>query len=56
MNESQDQLVLTYKFATTPALVALRTKPMQGTWKLYIADLEATDVGKFDRWALKIQS
>lgn len=52
----QDNLMLTYSMATTPALAELRSKPMQGTWKLHVADLEAADVGKVNRWALKIQS
>ncbi|MBK8933862.1 MAG: proprotein convertase P-domain-containing protein [Chloroflexi bacterium] len=32
----------------------LRDQPIKGTWRLNVADLARTDVGKLNRWALKI--
>jgi subtilisin-like proprotein convertase family protein/subtilisin family serine protease len=49
-----DNLIKTYNSSTTPGLRALRDQPVQGAWKLKIADREAADVGKLNRWALKI--
>lgn len=51
---SQDNLLATYKSTATSALAALRGQPMQGAWKLKVVDLEAVDVGKLNRWALRI--
>lgn len=51
---TQDNLILTYKSLTAPALAALRGLSMKGTWKLQIVDLEPVDTGKLNRWALKI--
>lgn len=49
-----DNLIKTYTGVTTPALQALINQMIQGTWKLQVADLESRDVGKLNRWALKI--
>jgi subtilisin-like proprotein convertase family protein len=49
-----DNLIKTHKSSMTPGLRALRGQPVQGAWKLKIADREAADVGKLNRWALKI--
>lgn len=51
---SQDNIVRTYKFADTPVLQSLRDQSVQGAWKLRVADLEAVDIGKLNRWGLKI--
>ena len=51
---SADNLIKTYESSTTSDLRALRGQPVQGAWKLKIADREAADVGKLNRWALKI--
>jgi subtilisin-like proprotein convertase family protein len=51
---SQDNLVRSFRFADTPVLQALRGESLQGAWKLRVADHEAADVGKLNRWALKI--
>jgi subtilisin-like proprotein convertase family protein len=53
---NQDNLMATYGSTATPALAAFRGQPMQGAWKLKVADLEAVDIGKLNRWALKIMS
>ncbi|MGH8531172.1 MAG: proprotein convertase P-domain-containing protein [Gammaproteobacteria bacterium] len=49
-----DNLIKTYGPTTLPALQSLRGQPLQGAWNLKIVDLEAVDVGKLNRWALKI--
>lgn len=49
-----DNLIKTYDLATTPALATLRGQSLQGAWKLKVADLEAADIGKLNRWALRI--
>ncbi|MGH8785607.1 MAG: proprotein convertase P-domain-containing protein, partial [Cupriavidus necator] len=51
---SQDNLVRGFRVADTPTLQALRGQPLEGAWKLRVADLEAVDVGKLNRWGLKI--
>lgn len=51
---SADNIIQTYTPATTPQLQTLRGQPVQGAWRLRIADLGAADVGKLNRWALKI--
>ena len=49
-----DNIITTYTPATQPALQALRGQPIQGAWRLKVADLERLDVGKLNRWALRI--
>lgn len=51
---SQDNLIATYKVATTSGLQTLRGQPVQGAWKLRVADTAAVDIGKLNLWALKI--
>ncbi|CAN7749572.1 proprotein convertase P-domain-containing protein [Variovorax sp. LjRoot84] len=50
---STDNLVRPYTSATVPALQALLGSA-QGTWRLRVADLEAQDEGKLNRWALRL--
>jgi subtilisin-like proprotein convertase family protein/subtilisin family serine protease len=49
-----DNLIKTYTPVTTSILASLRGQPVQGAWRLRVADLEARDTGKLNRWALKI--
>jgi subtilisin-like proprotein convertase family protein len=51
---STDNLIQRYTFTNTPALQTLRGQPIQGAWRLRIADLEAQDVGKLNQWGVKI--
>jgi subtilisin-like proprotein convertase family protein len=51
---SSDNLIKTYTPATAPGLQALNGQAIQGAWKLQVADLESQDIGKLNRWALKI--
>ena len=53
---SQDNLVTKYNSATNPILQGLRGQATQGAWKLRVADLEAADIGKLNRWALRIST
>jgi subtilisin-like proprotein convertase family protein len=52
---SIDNLIKTYSGATTPSLASLRGQPAQGAWRLHVADLDARDVGKLNRWGLRIE-
>ncbi|MGR9052108.1 MAG: proprotein convertase P-domain-containing protein, partial [Gammaproteobacteria bacterium] len=52
---SLDNIIKTYTVATTPALAALRGKPMHGVWRLKLVDLFAKDIGKLNRWTLRIE-
>jgi subtilisin-like proprotein convertase family protein len=50
-----DNIIKTYTSANTPQLQTVRDQPIQGAWRLRIADLEAADLGKLNHWSLKIQ-
>jgi subtilisin-like proprotein convertase family protein len=52
---SLDNIIRTYTPSTTPALNTLRGQPIQGAWRLRVADLESADVGKLNRWALRLK-
>jgi subtilisin-like proprotein convertase family protein len=52
---SADNIIKTYTSANTPQLQTVSGQPIQGAWRLRIADLEAADVGKLNNWSLKIQ-
>jgi subtilisin-like proprotein convertase family protein len=51
----QDNIIKTYTPATTPALATLRGIAAQGAWRLRVADVAASDVGKLNRWKLQIE-
>jgi len=51
---SADNLIKTYTRATTPRLQDLQGQTIQGAWRLKVSDRVARDVGKLNRWALKI--
>lgn len=50
---TSDNLVRQYTSAAVPALQGVLGSA-QGTWRLRVADLEAADVGKLNRWALRL--
>jgi subtilisin-like proprotein convertase family protein len=52
---SADNIIKTYTSANTPQLQTVSGQPIQGAWRLRIADLEAADVGKLNNWSLRIQ-
>lgn len=49
-----DNLVATFTAASVPGLSTLRGQPMQGQWKLKVADRDRVDTGKLNRWSLRI--
>jgi subtilisin-like proprotein convertase family protein len=51
---SADNIIKTYTLANTLGLKALLNEPIQGTWKLKVADLAGQDLGKLNYWSLKI--
>ena len=51
---SADNIIRDYDFANLPALRNLQGKPANGIWKLLIADVAGRDVGKLNKWSIKI--
>lgn len=51
---SADDLVRRYDVHDTPALATLAGKPMQGEWRLTVADHARWDTGRLRRWSLDI--
>ena len=54
MGGNTDNLIRTYHTGNTPALAGLSGEAVKGTWKLNVADFEAADAGKLNRWAVRI--
>lgn len=52
---NNDKLRASYASADVAALQTLRGEPCQGGWTLKLQDLAARDVGKLNRWSLRIQ-
>ncbi|MBW2440473.1 MAG: S8 family serine peptidase [Deltaproteobacteria bacterium] len=50
----QDNLIKTYSAENLAAMNALVGQPAQGTWTLGVTDLAGRDVGKLNRWGLKL--
>jgi M6 family metalloprotease-like protein len=50
----QDNIMKTYSEATVPDLEELAGETISGNWSLKVADMMAQDVGKLNRWSLKI--
>lgn len=50
----QDNLIKAYSEDSLPALTTLAGKPAQGNWTLRVIDLAGRDVGKLNRWGLKL--
>lgn len=51
---SADDVIKTYDTSTTPALATLFDEPVAGPWQLKISDHAWRDVGKLNRWSLRI--
>jgi subtilisin-like proprotein convertase family protein/subtilisin family serine protease len=49
-----ENLIARYSSASMPTFAALRGQPIAGSWRLKVADLEAADVGKLNRWSVTI--
>jgi subtilisin-like proprotein convertase family protein len=52
---SADNIIKTYTRQTTPDLLKLVGESTQGQWKLKVADLAGQDLGKLNRWSLKLR-
>jgi subtilisin-like proprotein convertase family protein len=51
---SADNIVTTYTLASTPALNTVVGQRIQGAWTLHVSDHAGQDIGKLNRWQLKI--
>ena len=51
---SQDNIIKSYNASTTPDLGKLAGEIIKGKWRLNLVDLAADDVGKLNRWSLRI--
>jgi subtilisin-like proprotein convertase family protein len=51
---SADNIVKTYTTTTTPDLKTLLNEAIKGDWQLLVADHVGYDIGKLNRWHLKI--
>jgi len=49
-----DNIIRSFASATLPALQSLRGVAAKGRWTLQVIDLAAIDVGKLNRWRLKL--
>ena len=50
-----NNIVKNYSGATTTALNGLKGESIQGTWRLKVIDNAGADVGKLNKWSLRIQ-
>jgi subtilisin-like proprotein convertase family protein len=50
-----DNIITTYTLNSTPALQQFIGEVTQGQWRLKVADLAGLDLGKLNRWALKLK-
>ncbi len=50
-----NNIVKNYSGATTTALNGLKGETIQGTWRLKVIDNAGADVGKLNKWSLRIQ-
>ena len=51
----QDNLIKTYAAENLAAISTLVGQPAKGTWTLSVSDLAGRDVGKLNRWGLKLR-
>jgi subtilisin-like proprotein convertase family protein len=49
-----DNIIKTYQASNLPALASLQGQPIQGDWKLKVSDVAGQDVGKLNKWTLRI--
>jgi M6 family metalloprotease-like protein len=52
---SADNLVRTFTAANTPGLVTFAGQPVNGTWRLRVADQASQDIGKLNNWRVLIK-
>jgi subtilisin-like proprotein convertase family protein len=51
---SSDNIIKTYDFNSNTDLKTLRGEKVQGMWTLKVSDLAGQDVGKLNKWSLKL--
>jgi subtilisin-like proprotein convertase family protein len=51
---SADNIIKEYNFSNLPDLRNLQGKSAQGIWKLRVSDVAGQDVGKLNKWSVKI--
>jgi len=51
---SADNIIKSYNFTNTSGLASLRGQPIQGNWKLKVSDVVGQDVGKLNKWSVKL--
>ena len=51
---SADNIIKDYDFTNLPDLRNLQGQSTQGIWKLRVSDVAGQDVGKLNKWVLKI--
>jgi subtilisin-like proprotein convertase family protein/subtilisin family serine protease len=51
---ADDNIIRSYTPATNPDLSKLRGQQIEGAWRLKVADLARSDIGKLNRWGLRI--
>jgi len=49
-----DNIIKTYKLDNTPALQTLLRESVGGVWELKVTDLAGADIGKLNKWRMKI--
>jgi len=52
--EDADNIINAYNFANTTNLLPLRGQPTQGVWKLRVSDVAGQDIGKLNKWSIRI--
>ncbi len=51
---SNDNIINTFTFNNTPQLQILGNEEIQGDWVLHVSDHASRDIGKLNRWAIRI--
>src|SRR5688572_19820284 len=51
---SADNIIKTFNFNNTINLKSLRGEKVEGTWKLKVSDTAGQDIGKLNKWSLKL--
>jgi len=51
---SADNIIRNYDYSSLPDLLRLKGLETQGIWKLQVSDVSGKDVGKLNKWSIKI--
>ncbi|MEP6845505.1 MAG: proprotein convertase P-domain-containing protein [Panacibacter sp.] len=51
---SADNIITAYNFNNNVRLQVLRSRNIQGAWRLKVSDIAGQDIGKLNKWSLKI--